>query len=79
MSLKDKKILTIVSKDYDDLEFHYPILRLQEEGVEIVIASEAKGETIQGKYGLSTKSDVSFDEVNISEFDGFLHLPLKCK
>lgn len=72
MSLKDKKILTIVSKDYDDLEFHYPILRLQEEGVEIVIASEEKGETIQGKYGLSTKSDVSFDEVNISEFDGIL-------
>lgn len=72
MSLTGKKVLTIVSKDYDDLEFHYPILRLQEEGVEIVIASERKGETIQGKFGLSTTSDIAFDDVDITEFDGLL-------
>ena len=72
MSLTGKKVLTIVSKDYDDLEFHYPILRLQEEGVEIVIASEEKGETIQGKFGLSTTSDIAFDDVDITEFDGLL-------
>lgn len=72
MSLENKKVLTIVSKDYDDLEFHYPLIRLQEAGVKVVIASEAAGETIQGKFGLSTKSDVSFDDVNIEEYDGIL-------
>ncbi len=72
MSLKGKKVLTIVSKDYDDLEFHYPILRLQEEGAEMVIASETKGETIVGKYGLSTQSDLSFSEVKIEDYDGLL-------
>ncbi len=72
MSLKGKKVLTIVSKDYDDLEFHYPIIRLQEEGATIVIAAETKGEHVDGKYGLSTVSDVSFDEVNIEEYDALL-------
>lgn len=70
--LSNKKILTVVSKDYDDLEFHYPMIRLKEEGAEIVIASEAKGEHIQGKYGLSTVSDLSYDEVDITEYDGLL-------
>lgn len=72
MTLKGKKVLTIVSKDYDDLEFHYPILRLQEEGVEMVIASEEEGESITGKYGLSTVSDIAFKDVNIEEYDGLL-------
>ena len=26
--LNSKRILTIVSNDYDDLEFHYPLIRL---------------------------------------------------
>ena len=70
--LQDKKILTIVSADYDDLEFHYPIIRLNEEGVSITIASETKGEHLRGKYGLSTVSDISFDEVDISQYDGII-------
>ena len=70
--LKDKKILTIVSPDYDDLEFHYPIIRLNEEGVSVTIASETKSENVKGKYGLSTKSDISFDEVDITQYDGIL-------
>ena len=70
--LSNKKVLTIVSNDYDDLEFHYPIIRLKEEGVSITIASESKGEHVDGKYGLSTVSDIDFDSVDISEYDGLL-------
>lgn len=70
--LSNKKVLTIVSKDYDDLEFHYPIIRLMEEGVEVTIAAENANEVIQGKFGLSTKSDIAFSDVDISEYDGLL-------
>lgn len=70
--LKDKNILTIVSADYDDLEFHYPMIRLKEEGVSITIASENKSQHLIGKYGLSTTSDISFDEVDITQYDGIL-------
>ncbi|NLY62408.1 MAG: type 1 glutamine amidotransferase [Erysipelothrix sp.] len=72
MMLKDKKVLTIVSDEYDDLEFHYPMIRLSEEGVQIDIAAESKGQKVNGKYGLSTVSDLSFDEVDITQYDGLL-------
>ena len=67
-----KKILTIVSPDYDDLEFFYPMIRLREAGYDVVIASEKKGETIKGKYGLSTQSTLSFDDVVIEDYSGLL-------
>lgn len=72
MRLEGKRLLTIVSEDYDDLEFHYPIIRLKEEGARIDIASLAKGEKINGKYGLSTVSDMSFGDVDITQYDGLL-------
>ncbi|MFA7418032.1 MAG: type 1 glutamine amidotransferase domain-containing protein [Acholeplasma sp.] len=70
--LKNKRILTIVSNDYDDLEFHYPLIRLTEAGIKVDIASEVKGHTYKGKYGLSTNSDLSFDEVDIKNYDGII-------
>jgi len=70
--IKNKRILTIVSNDYDDLEFHYPLIRLTEAGIKVDIAAEVKGQTYKGKYGLSTKSDLSFDEVDITLYDGII-------
>lgn len=70
--LTNKRLLTIVSDDYDDLEFHYPLIRMREAGVSVDIAAETKGQHVKGKYGLSTVSDLSFDEVDITQYDGIL-------
>lgn len=70
--LSNKKVLTIVSNDYDDLEFHYPLIRLKEEGVDVVVAAEEANVTINGKYGLSVVSDIAFKDVKIEEYDGIL-------
>ncbi len=70
--LTNKRILTIVSDDYDDLEFHYPLIRFREEGIQVDIAAEKANVTINGKYGLSTVSDLSFSDVKIEEYDGIL-------
>lgn len=70
--LTNKRILTIVSDDYDDLEFHYPLIRFREEGIQVDIAAEKENVTINGKYGLSTVSDLSFSDVKIEEYDGIL-------
>src|SRR5690606_754021 len=72
MILKGKRVLTIVSNDYDDLEFHYPLIRLKEAGAEVVVAALKKGETYKGKCGLSIVSDVSFIEVDITKFDALV-------
>lgn len=70
--LKGKKVLTIVSKDFDDLEMYYPLIRLKEAGATSLVAGELKNEIYVGKNGLSVKSDLSFDEVDIKEFDALL-------
>src|SRR5690606_25989628 len=72
MELKGKRVLTIVSNDYDDLEFHYPLIRLKEAGAEVVIAALKAKETYKGKYGLSTVSDVEFSDVDITKFDAMV-------
>ena len=58
--LKGKKVLTIVSKDFDDLEMFYPLLRLREAGATSLVAAEEKNAIYIGKSGLKIKSDLSF-------------------
>ena len=70
--LKNKKVLTIVSKDYDDLELWYPIIRLREANATVVIAAELANTEYIGKSGLTVKSEVSFKDVNIADFDALL-------
>lgn len=70
--LKNKKVLTIVSKDFDDLELWYPILRLREAGALVVVAGEEANKDVLGKYGLTVKTDLAFKDVKISDFDALL-------
>lgn len=70
--LKDKLVLTIVSKDFDDLELWYPILRLREAGATVLVAGELANHEYVGKYGLTVKSDLAFDKVEITNFDALL-------
>lgn len=72
MELENKKVLTIVSPDYDDLELWYPILRLREAGAHVDIAGELKDHDYKGKYGLNVTTNLSFDEVDITTYDGIL-------
>lgn len=70
--LKDKRILTIVSPDYDDLELWYPIIRLREAGATVDIAAEISNKDYKGKYGLNVTSTLSFDDVKIEDYDAYL-------
>lgn len=70
--LENKRILTIVSADYDDLELWYPIIRLREAGAIVDIAAEVAQKDYRGKYGLSVTSTLSFDDVTIESYDALL-------
>lgn len=72
MELSGKRVLTIVSDDFDDLELWYPILRLREAGAQVDIAAELSGTTYRGKYGLSVVSDLKFSDVDITRYDGLV-------
>ncbi|MBS3815189.1 MAG: type 1 glutamine amidotransferase [Hadesarchaea archaeon] len=67
------KGLIISADEFEDLELFYPYHRLLEEGIEVHIASIAKGK-IKGKHDYSTKVHLKAEEVNPSEYD-FLIIP----
>ena len=67
-----KRILSLISDDFEDLELWYPVLRLREEGCTVIIAGEKKGQLFHGKYGVPCTSDVSFYDVDPDDFDGLL-------
>lgn len=72
MELKGKKVLTIVSADFDDLELWYPIIRLREAGAVVDIAAELANHDYKGKYGLTVTSNIAFADVDISQYDGLV-------
>ncbi|MCK6257122.1 type 1 glutamine amidotransferase [Fictibacillus sp. KIGAM418] len=72
MRLADKKVLSLVHHEFEDLELWYPILRLREEGAQVDLAGEKAGETYKGKYGVPAESDSSFDEIDPSDYDALL-------
>src|SRR5690625_3949962 len=72
MRLKDKKVITFVDNEYNDLELWYPIYRLQEEGATVHIVGEKADETYQGQAGLPAKTDYAYKDINPEEYDGLL-------
>lgn len=70
MKLQGLKILMPVEDLYNDLEFWYPKLRLQEEGAEVIVAGPKAGQMYKSKIGMSAMSDASFSTLNADDFDG---------
>ncbi|SDM67259.1 protease I [Fictibacillus solisalsi] len=72
MRLNNKRILSFVHHDFEDLELWYPVLRLQEEGASVDLAGEKAGEVYKGKYGVPVTAQLSFDDVDPSNYDALL-------
>lgn len=70
MVLKGKRVAILVEADYQDLEVHYPRLRLLEEGAEVWVVGTGSSRRYVGKYGYPVEVDRSIDEVDASEVDG---------
>lgn len=72
MKLNEKKVLVFVDEEFEDLELWYPVLRLREESVEVVLAGKQKGHKYIGKYGIPAIADIDFQEALSMNFDGLL-------
>lgn len=70
--LEGKKIIQLVDDEFEDLELWYPVLYLRGEGVEVMLAGMEKGRTYMGKYGVPAVTEIAFDAINPSEYDGIL-------
>ncbi|QOY35603.1 type 1 glutamine amidotransferase domain-containing protein [Anaerobacillus isosaccharinicus] len=72
MRLQGKKVIQIVSDDFEDLELWYPVLRLREEGAEVLIVGEEANVKYIGKYGVPIESDIAFRDINPDDYDALL-------
>jgi len=70
--MKGKKVAILVEQDYQDLEVWYPILRLREENIEVVIVGSGSSKTYKGKYGYPIQVNVDADKIKVSEYDGII-------
>jgi protease I len=71
MRLAGKRVIALVEEDYEDLELWYPVLRLQEEGAEVVVAGLG-AEHYRGKHGLPAEPDKGVEELDMGDFDAIL-------
>jgi protease I len=71
MRLDGKRVIALVEDDFEDLELWYPVIRLREEGAEVVIAGLGAG-AYHGKYGLPAEEDASVDQLDMADFDAIL-------
>jgi protease I len=62
------KALILSADGFDDLELFYPLYRLQEEGLEVTLASPG-GQTITGQHGYRVEADMPIRELNPAEYD----------
>lgn len=67
-----KSMLLLAGDEFEDLELHYPRLRLREAGHWPVVAAAMAGEVYHGKHGLTCTSDRSLQDVDPTAFAGVI-------
>lgn len=71
--LAGKTIGIFLDFQYEDLEVHYPKIRLEEEGAQVLlIGTHPAGMKYTGKHGYPARSDRSVDDVNAQQLDALV-------
>lgn len=71
MRLQNKVIAILVAEGVEDLEFHVPFMRLQEEGA-TVLAAGLDLKAVHGKNGLVIAPDVTIDSLQADTLTGLI-------
>lgn len=67
-----RKILIMLDKGVEDVEFLYPYYRFQEEDYKVDVVASKANETYVGKHGVPLTSDLSPDRVKIEDYNGLI-------
>lgn len=65
------KALILSADNFEDSELLVPLYRLQEEGIEVDVASHRKG-TIKGKHGYEVAVNKTLEEVRADEYTALI-------
>jgi protease I len=67
--LVGKRVAIFAEDLYEDLELWYPLLRLREEGAEVVVVGPGGTKEHHGKHGYPVAVDRAISEVDVKRFD----------
>jgi protease I len=67
-----KKMLILLENGFEDSEFIYPYYRFQEEGYKLDIVAAKADQTYTGEHGVTFKSEITPDQVNLDEYDAVI-------
>ncbi len=72
MDSSNKKIAILIEDLYQVLEVWYPLLRLKEDNIVVVLIGTGSKETYGSKEGYPAKVDASIEDVDPNDFDGVI-------
>lgn len=77
-----KKIATLITNLFEDVEYTEPVQAFKEAGHEVITIDKQSGNEVTSKKGTTVKIDKSIDEVHPADFDALLSLvdslPIYC-
>lgn len=62
------KALILTADGFEDMELFYPLYRIQEEGMDVDVASSIKG-GVFGKHGYRVEANLTFADVDPDQYD----------
>lgn len=71
MQLLGKKVAVLVAEGFEDLEYWVPLMRLREEGAEVITVGPST-DPVTGKHCLKAAADVTAESVDASGLDGIV-------
>lgn len=66
------KIAILVENLYDDREFWYPRIRMEEAGHVVTVVGSGTADEYKSKHGMPVTPDVAVDEVSAGDFDAVI-------
>src|SRR4249920_2589360 len=70
--LDGRRVVVLLGEGFEDLEFWVPVMRLREEGADVMVAGLQPKTPVTGKNGLVTEADVAIDDVAVDALDAVL-------
>ena len=69
MSLEGRRVAVLAEEAYQELEFWYPVMRLREEGADVVVAAPRAGYAYESFLGYPLLAEKAIGELDATELD----------
>lgn len=72
MSLRGKQVAILAEELYEELELWYPLLRLREEGAEVIVVGTGSREVYKGKHGYPVEAEATVAGLSADDLDAII-------